>query len=95
MKVVRNSKLLWVFPKKFDAFTFGQTIYMRRNSISAKLMKHEETHAKQYSKYGIIGFLVRYVFWFTINLFKYRNLYQAYMNIPFEVEARKAARGES
>ena len=89
MLIKLNSPLLKLFPSWVDAFTIGQTIYVRGSSISDRLLKHEAEHSKQYKEHGIIGFLFLYTIRFLEQLVIHNNFKKAYLNIPFEVEARK------
>jgi len=76
-----NSKLLWLFPRRVDAFVLGQHIFVRGRSISQRLLRHERAHVEQYARYGVTGFLVRYI-WYQL---KY-----GYTDNPLEKEARRA-----
>lgn len=85
-----NSPLLKLFPDWVDAVTIGQTIYCRGTNPSPRLLKHEVEHSKQYKEHGIIGFLFLYTIRFLEQLVVHKNFKKAYLNIPFEIEARKA-----
>lgn len=78
-----KSKLLWFFPRWVEAFVFGQHIFVRGRVISQPLLRHERVHVDQYAKYGVIGFLVRYI-WYQIRY--------GYIDNPLEIEARRAER---
>ena len=66
------------------AVTFGQTSYYScsESLVDVKWRKHEDTHKEQYRKDGWIKFLSRYI-WQLIT--------KGYMNIDYEIEARKVA----
>lgn len=82
MSTIRyNSKLLAFFPDWVDAFVFQDTIFVRGDYISPRLLRHEQKHVEQYARYGTIGFLVRYA-WYSLRYGYQRN--------PLEVEARAA-----
>lgn len=51
------------------------------------LVKHELIHVEQIKRDGVIVFWLKYEAWFVWNFIKYRNLYKAYRNIPYEIEA--------
>lgn len=66
------------------AVTFGQTTYY---SCSTSLVPvwwkvHEDEHKKQYKKDGWAKFLIRYL---------WQSWTKGYLNIDYEIEARKAA----
>lgn len=90
MLIKLNSPLLKLFPKWVDAFTIGQTIYCRGSNPSPRLLAHEAKHCEQYKEHGIIGFLFLYLLHFIREFLKCGRLHKAYLNIPFEIEARLA-----
>lgn len=64
IKIIYKSRVVrWFFPKYFVGFTLGRTIRMRgiRGWVSKELIAHEVIHVLQYKKYGVIGFLIRYL----------------------------------
>lgn len=68
------------------AVTIGKSIYLHNASMQDLLAneawyRHELAHVVQYKKYGLIGFLIRYV-WYSIRY--------GYYNNPLEIEARMA-----
>jgi hypothetical protein len=77
-----------------EAVTIKNTIYYKRSKLQVwdSLRKHEMKHVEQYKKYGLLGFLVIYLTWYLIGRFQGKDDLQAYLDIPFEVEARKAER---
>lgn len=87
-----NSKL----PGKLGAIavTFGYHIFykMSKEEVSNTLRRHEEVHVMQYIRYGFLGFLMLYFYWYLRGRLKGLSHYKAYYEIPFEVEARKAER---
>jgi hypothetical protein len=74
------------------AVTIGNSIYyqMQKHAIWTKLRKHEMKHVEQYNKYTVVGFLIIYLFWYVVGRLKGKDHHQAYLDIPFEIEARKA-----
>ena len=84
-----NSRVFKVFPKWVAAFAFKNTIYVRGDSISPRLRKHEEEHIKQQRELGIIMFLLQYIGEYIFNIIKYRDSKKAYKNISFEIRARE------
>lgn len=69
--------------------TIGRTIYYScaRSFVTPNLFIHEYIHIYQYQRYGVFGFLVRYLWSYLVNLTRYKTHEEAYENIPFEVEA--------
>jgi len=53
------------------------------------LINHEKIHLKQQLELLIIPFYFLYGINYLLNLVKYKNHYQAYLNIVFEKEAYK------
>lgn len=51
------------------------------------LLNHEQIHLKQQLELLVIPFYVLYLFNYLINLIRYPNHHQAYLNICFEREA--------
>lgn len=69
--------------------TIGKTIYYScsRSAVTPNLFIHEFIHIYQYQRYGVLGFLVRYLFSYLGNLVIYKTHQEAYENITFEKEA--------
>ncbi|MFT3846605.1 MAG: DUF4157 domain-containing protein [Lacibacter sp.] len=88
---IKEKSLLALFAaKKLKAnrvaMVIGKTIHLhntkREDFLNNKRwLKHELAHIEQYKRYGLLKFLLLYL-WYSI---KY-----GYYNNPFEVEARKA-----
>lgn len=57
------------------------------------LEAHEATHARQWTAWGTLPFLVAYFGSWLYQLARVRNARAAYYRIPFEVAAYRAARG--
>lgn len=53
-------------------------------------MAHELAHIAQIRREGILTFYSKYLWYYFKNLRRYRNSHQAYLNIPYEIEAREA-----
>lgn len=94
----------WII--KVHGITFGRRIYIRPALISVNtannlklsenLAAHEIAHVLQYKKHGFIGFFYIYLKSFWGNLWEKRkwdlfSRQEAYLEIPFEVEARSIA----
>jgi hypothetical protein len=82
-----NHWSLKLFPGWVDAYTFGKTIYLRNSGISKSLMRHEKKHVEQYARYGKFVFVVVYLWQWMKCRFRYSQ-------IPLEVEAREAEKGD-
>ena len=63
------------------ASTLGSNIYWQYNMNNIKILKHELSHVEDFKKFGIIGYLTRYIIY---------NMFFGYDNNPFEIKARKA-----
>lgn len=77
-------KLFGFFNKsKYYAVTFGQTAYYscKEEDVGISWQLHEDEHKKQYARDGWIKFLSRYI---------WQGLTKGYLNIDYEIEARKA-----
>lgn len=75
---------------KADGVTIGNNIYYKSFSVPTTLRRHEEVHVEQYKRYGIPLFLALYLTYYLIGRLQGKDHWQAYKDIPFEVEARKA-----
>ncbi len=77
-----------------DGMTFGPFIFLRRDddrSGTRELIAHELVHVHQFVELGPRRFLTRYVLDYLRALRRLRNHNEAYLAIPFEVEARDIA----
>lgn len=77
---------------KVNAIVINKTIYfaMSKEEVSARLLKHEQEHVKQQNKEGFTAFLFNYLLEYTTNRLDGMRHHEAYYNISYEVEARKA-----
>src|SRR5262249_43731941 len=80
-------------PPGADAITLWSLISIRESAAGdAQLMRHELVHVRQWRRFGVVGFLVRYLgAYFGWRLRGYGH-WAAYRRIPFEVEAEWVAR---
>ena len=91
-----------------QGITFGRFIFIKpdliyrdsltRLCISKELLAHEATHVLQYRRLGAAKFLYRYFNRFFVNLrhrkrLDFNSRLQAYLEIPFEAEARAGGAG--
>ncbi len=57
--------------------------------IPLRILRHETCHWTQQRKDGL-RFYIKYLFFYFKNYLKYKNHNDAYLNIPYEIEARRA-----
>lgn len=89
---------MWIYnhnllvPKQADAITLYPFVFTRlsKEQVSDRLRRHEEEHLKQAREAWVIGFYVMYFVYYLKNRAMGQPHYQAYLNIPYEIEARKA-----
>jgi hypothetical protein len=80
-------------PPGADAITIGSVVSVRRgHEASPYLMRHEAVHVRQWHRYGVIGFVVRYVASYVKWRLCRKGHWAAYRRIPFEIEADWVAR---
>lgn len=91
IKIKENSWLAKLAAMKLRsvkmAIVFGSTIHLHNASKEDLLkdecwLKHELCHIRQYKKYGVVRFVILYL---------WESLRKGYRNNRFEVEARRAA----
>lgn len=89
-KIKENSWLAKIAAKKLHAksvaIVVGNTIHLCHTTkeeflLDEKWLKHELCHIEQYKKYGLNGFIVRYL---------WESIHTGYYNNRFEIEARNA-----
>lgn len=91
----RESYRLWVggpVPKGADGITLGSLVIVREGRDTPYLLQHEQVHVRQWRRYGIVGFLVRYVGEYLRWRLRGRDHRSAYRRIPMEIEADWVAR---
>lgn len=76
----------WVLKQQTCALVLGRTIFLHGANRQAYLsderwLRHEAAHLLQYRRYGMAGFLLRYL-WYSLRY--------GYRNNPLEQEARRA-----
>lgn len=80
-------------PPGASAITLGRLIVVRaRASSSARLLRHELVHVRQWRRFGVVGFLRRYLAGYLRWRVRGYPHWGAYRRIPFEVEAEWIAR---
>lgn len=87
MKIHTNS-ILFKLPllSQYGGIVLGRHAFFK-GIPDESLIKHEMVHQEQMDRHGVIKFYLIYVKDYIKGLVKYRNHWDAYYNIPFEVEA--------
>ncbi len=70
-----------------DYLAFGKTLYVRNSD--PVIPRHEFYHIAQFHKFGIPMVVGHYIYHLVKNLIKYKSLQDAFIEIPFEIEARE------
>jgi len=79
-------------PPGADAITLGSLVIIRRHCAGSEhLWRHELVHVEQWRRYGVAGFLVRYVGAYVAARLRWHSHHNAYLRIPLEVEAEWTA----
>lgn len=87
---IYETRLVW---PGTSGWTLGERVFIKPKldeSHRKRLVAHELVHVEQYRKHGIVGFLKQYFTDYAKNLVTCRKHRQAYLDIPFEIEARDA-----
>jgi len=79
--------MLWA---KWTGFTSPHKYYYYIGVPSDRLKKHEYQHGVQTYRDGALMFRLISTYEFIKGLFKYRSFESAYLNVPYEIEARWA-----
>jgi hypothetical protein len=80
-------------PPGADAITIWRVISIRQSAAGSEyLLRHELVHIRQWKRYGIVGFLVRYLGPYAFWRLARKGHRGAYLRIPFEIEADWVAR---
>ena len=75
------------------ATTVGRVVLVRAGQEhDARLLRHEAEHVRQYRRYGLAGFLVRYLWDYGRWRLRLYPHWAAYRRIGFEVEAEWLSR---
>ena len=92
----RGDAWVWVggpVPPGASAITLGRLISVRRGAAgSNRLMRHELVHVDQWRRFGVVGFLRRYLAAYFAWRMRGYDHWGAYRRIPLEVEAEWEAR---
>ncbi len=79
-------------PKGADGITLGHLVIVRRGKASPYLLRHELVHVRQWKRFGVIGFGVRYLGPYALWRLRGKDHRGAYLRIPLEIEADWVAR---
>lgn len=80
-------------PPGAAAITIGRLVSVRTGAAgNVHLARHEAVHVRQWRRFGVVGFLTRYLgSYLALRLRAYPH-WAAYRRIPLEVEAEWVAR---
>ena len=84
-----------VLPPGASGMTIGRFVFLRSDTDRSgrrELLAHELVHVRQYHEHGTIGFLRHYLGQYASSLRRHRRHRRAYLEMPFEIEARAEAR---
>ncbi len=82
----------WAAPGA-DATTLGRVIFIRSSALgSARLLRHELVHVRQWRRLGVVGFALRYLRAYAGWRLRRYPHWAAYRRVPLEIEADWEAR---
>ena len=79
-------------PTGSDGITLPGLVIVRDGKTTPYLVRHEAVHVRQWRRYGVVGFAVRYVGAYLRWRLRGKNHAGAYLRIPMEIEADWVAR---
>jgi hypothetical protein len=79
-------------PRGADGITLGSLVIVRRGKASPYLLRHELVHVRQWKRFGVLGFAVRYIGPYITWRVRRKDHRGAYLRIPLEIEADWFAR---
>jgi hypothetical protein len=82
-----GAEAIVLYPYAF--FTRDKYHYL---ALDRERLVHEAEHGFQIMALGVFRFYWQYMIEFMVRLVRYRNWNKAYLEIPFEVEARRSER---
>lgn len=75
-------------PPGAAAITIGSLVSLRRRAAGdERLLRHELVHVEQWRRFGVVGFLVRYLGAYLVWRLRGHPHWDAYRRIPFEIQA--------
>jgi len=80
-------------PKRFMGITLYPFIFTwcKKDNVPESFLRHEMIHVRQIQKVGWFCFYASYFFYWLAGLLEHKNLFDAYFEIPYEIETRKKA----
>ena len=97
--VVRSGFPWWLRPflmRDVAAVTIGRRIWISPRARDVeRLLRHEMVHVRQMAELGVLPFVWKYVMGYLRNRRRGMGHDEAYLAIPFEVEAFAAERAET
>ena len=88
---------MWIYnikflPKSIDAIMLYPFVLTRfsKDRVPESLLNHESKHLEQAKRAYILGFYIRYLYEYIKGRLSGLRHRQAYLNISYEKEARKA-----
>ena len=75
------------------AITIGRYILVTGNHLNKITWTHEIHHVNQITEYGFFTFYISYFFYYLAGLIRHRKHYEAYLSIPYEVDAYRVGNG--
>ena len=91
----RDGYRLWEggpVPRGADGITLPGLVIVRSGKATPYMLRHEGVHVRQWKRYGIAGFTLRYVGAYLHWRLRRKNHCSAYLRIPMEIEADWVAR---
>ena len=92
----RDDYTLWIggpVPPGADGITFGSLVIVRAGREQSQyLLRHEHVHVRQWRRHGAVGFSARYLGAYLGQRLRRAGHRNAYLRIPFEIEADWFAR---
>lgn len=83
--------------KDVVGFTINPFIFIKEESLrnNKVLITHESIHILQQKELGLFKFFILYFYYYLRNIFRYKDITQAYYFIPFEIEAYLSENNEN
>ncbi len=79
-------------PRGLDGITIRSLVIVRHGKATPYLLRHELVHVRQWRRYGMLGFGVRYIGNYALWRARRKGHHGAYLRIPMEIEAAWVAR---
>jgi hypothetical protein len=76
-----------------EAITLGNNILVTKDKLNNELWLHEFHHIQQMQEYGVFTFYLTYILYYFTGLIRYKDHYDAYYLIPYEIDAYRVQQG--